>query len=121
MTAEAEEARGLIDVHSHFLTDHYVRAAITAGHEWPDGIDAWPSWDVTSHLKLMDSNAIAHSVLSISSPGIWFGDAAQSAELARHVNDEAASIAAAYPCQSQSRTLLLLRLASATRHPCGPH
>jgi 6-methylsalicylate decarboxylase len=92
----ATQRRGtaLIDVHAHFLTDRYVAAAQGAGITQPDGMPAWPSWSVDAHLDLMEQNRIEKAVLSISSPGVHFGDDDAAAELARHVNEFAADVSA---------------------------
>lgn len=82
----------LTDVHAHFLTDRYVDTARQAGITEPDGMPAWPSWTVDDHLALMDVHRIGHAVLSVSSPGVNFGDDAAAVDLARHVNDVAAAI-----------------------------
>ncbi|MEC3953940.1 amidohydrolase family protein [Nocardia sp. CDC153] len=99
--AKAEEqapaAGGLIDLHSHFLPDFYVDEARRAGIAFPDGMPFWPSWSVESHLAMMDATGIDRAVLSISSPGVHFGDAAAAAALARRVNDFAAHVAAEHP------------------------
>jgi predicted TIM-barrel fold metal-dependent hydrolase len=84
----------LIDVHAHYLTDRYVEAAKTAGVVHPDGMPAWPSWTVEDHLGLMEQTRTARAILSISSPGVHFGDDDAAAELARHVNEFAADVAA---------------------------
>ncbi len=83
---------GLVDVHAHFLTPDYVDAAIAAGHGSPDGMPGWPTWDAAAHLELMDRWGIAVSLLSISSPGVHFGDDAAARKLARHVNDTGAEV-----------------------------
>lgn len=87
----------LVDVHAHFLTPRYVEAARAAGHEHPDGMPGWPSWSVEEHLALMDAHGIDRAVLSVSSPGVHFGDDAEARDLARHVNDVAAQVCAEYP------------------------
>jgi predicted TIM-barrel fold metal-dependent hydrolase len=87
----------LVDVHAHFLTSEYVDAAVAAGHRHPDGMPGWPAWSAEDHLALMDTHDIATSVLSISSPGVHFGDDAASRRLARRVNDEGAAIRDARP------------------------
>jgi 6-methylsalicylate decarboxylase len=87
----------LIDVHAHFLTDRYVAAAQATGITQPDGMPAWPSWSVADHLALMEQNRIAKALLSISSPGVHFGDDTAAAELARHVNDFAADVSTEHP------------------------
>lgn len=84
----------LIDVHAHFVTDdYYLAAARRAGHHHPDGMPAWPSWDARSHLELMDRHRIARSILSISSPGVHFGDDTAACLLARNVNEFGAGVA----------------------------
>ncbi|MBX5489468.1 MAG: amidohydrolase [Mycolicibacterium hassiacum] len=86
-----------IDVHAHFLPDFYRQAMLDAGYSEPDGIRAIPPWDETSALALMDELNIETAILSISSPGVHFGDAGAAARLARRVNDEAARIREAHP------------------------
>ncbi|MBE1495405.1 putative TIM-barrel fold metal-dependent hydrolase [Amycolatopsis lexingtonensis] len=88
---------GLVDVHAHFLTPEYVEAAIAAGHARPDGMPGWPNWDASTHLELMDRWGVAVSLLSISSPGVHFGDDAAARKLARHVNDTGAAVRRAHP------------------------
>jgi predicted TIM-barrel fold metal-dependent hydrolase len=87
----------LVDVHAHFLTPEYVEAARAAGHEHPDGMPGWPTWNAREHVELMDRWAIGTSMLSISSPGTHFGDDAAARALTRHVNDTGATIRAEHP------------------------
>jgi predicted TIM-barrel fold metal-dependent hydrolase len=88
---------GLIDVHAHFLTESYLAAATATGHRTPDGMPGWPSWSAEAHLGLMDSAGIDRAVLSISSPGVHFGDDTAARELARETNEFAAAVARAHP------------------------
>jgi hypothetical protein len=45
MTSADPARTPLMDVHAHFLTDHYVHAAKDAGHlPGPDGGPGWPTW-----------------------------------------------------------------------------
>lgn len=83
---------GLIDVHAHFVTDSYVTAARSAGIERPDGMPGWPAWSVEEHVDLMDRSGIEKSYLSISSPGVHFGDDGAARALAREVNDFGARV-----------------------------
>lgn len=92
-----KEAAGVVDVHAHFVTPWYVEAALAAGHVKPDGMPGWPSWSVDDHLRLMDESGVQRSVLSISSPGVHFGDDVAAADLARRVNDFAAEVCEAHP------------------------
>jgi 6-methylsalicylate decarboxylase len=90
---------GLIDVHAHYTTPHYVAQAMANGHRRPDGMpeQAWPTWTLEAQLDFMDSVGIAQSYLSISSPGVHFGDDALARTLAREVNDAAAALVEAHP------------------------
>ena len=49
------------------------------------------------HLEMMDRLGIASSVLSISAPGLHFGDDAAARDLARYCNDEGARAVHAHP------------------------
>ncbi len=86
----------LVDVHAHFLTDDYVAAARASGHEQPDGMAAWPTWNLDQQLADMDRRGIRKAILSISSPGVHFDETA-AAELARTVNDQAAAFVRSHP------------------------
>ncbi|MFJ9843310.1 amidohydrolase family protein [Kitasatospora sp. NPDC101155] len=88
---------GLVDVHAHFVTDGYIAAARSAGIEHPDGMPGWPEWSVDQQLDLMDRCGIEKSYLSVSSPGVHFGDDHAARTLAREVNAFAASVRAAHP------------------------
>jgi len=74
MTSADPARTPLVDVHAHFLTGHYVQAAKDAGILHPDGGPGWLTWGAARHLELMDQWGIATSILSISSPGVCFGD-----------------------------------------------
>jgi predicted TIM-barrel fold metal-dependent hydrolase len=88
---------GFIDVHAHFVTDWYAAQASAAGHEFPDGMPRWPTWSPETHLELMDRSGIDTAVLSVSSPGVHFGDDGAARVLARRLNDFAATVVAAHP------------------------
>jgi len=92
--APAPALAGAIDVHSHFLTPRYRDEAIAAGHARPDGMPALPDWSIETTVAMMDEMGIRSSVLSVSSPGVHFGDDARARALARHVNEEAAKVVA---------------------------
>ncbi|MGV8875588.1 MAG: amidohydrolase family protein [Rhodococcus sp. (in: high G+C Gram-positive bacteria)] len=88
---------GVIDVHSHMVPDFYVREALASGIAFPDGMPKWPSWSVGEHLQMMDGCGIESAILSVSSPGVHFGDDSRAADLARRVNDFGASVVADQP------------------------
>lgn len=86
-----------VDVHSHFLPDFYRDALEAAGLGQADGIAALPQWSEVEAIETMDRLGIDTAFLSISSPGVHFGDDAAAGKLARRVNEEAARIVANHP------------------------
>ena len=81
-----------IDVHAHFVPEAYREALVAAGHGSPDGNRALPDWSENAAIDAMDRLGIATSYLSISSPGVYFGDAAAAAALARACNEYAVGL-----------------------------
>jgi 6-methylsalicylate decarboxylase len=86
-----------IDIHAHFVPAFYREALVEAGLSTPDGIRAMPEWDVGSTLRVMDKLGVATAMLSISSPGVHFGNDAKARALCRRVNEEGRRLADAYP------------------------
>lgn len=86
-----------IDVHAHYLPAGYRQAAASAGHEHPDGMPGLPRWDTSAALAMMDGLNIRTAMLSISSPGVHFGDDAAARKLAREVNEEGAKAVSDHP------------------------
>jgi predicted TIM-barrel fold metal-dependent hydrolase len=84
-------------VHAHFLPNAYREALRRAGLSQPDGIHALPDWDAETAISVMDDLGIATAMLSISSPGVHFGNDAEAVELARLVNDEGARLKREHP------------------------
>ena len=76
-----------IDVHAHYLPPRYRAALLEAGHDQPDGFPQLPAWSAQEHVDTMNRLGIATSLLSISSPGVYFGDAIAARELAREMNE----------------------------------
>ena len=86
-----------IDVHFHYLPDFYRQALADSGHSRPDGMPAIPAWSEASALETMDALGVQSALLSVSSPGIHFGNDAAALALARRINDEGARLKRAYP------------------------
>ena len=86
-----------IDVHHHILPPGYVAAVgdarigplILAGRT--------PEWTPEMSVEAMDRNGIATAITSISAPGLWFGDNAESVRLARLCNEYGAAIRRDHP------------------------
>ena len=89
-----------LDVHAHFLPDFYREAAQAAGLAQPDaGVPAWPDWSEAAALATMDRLGIGTALLSISSPGVHFGDDAAAGRLARQVNEAGADLVRRHPAR----------------------
>jgi 6-methylsalicylate decarboxylase len=84
-----DEFTDRIDVHFHYLSPEYREKMIDAVGGSPDGFAA-PQWSAEATLAMMDRMNIATGMLSVSSPGVHFGNDAKARLLARSVNEFAA-------------------------------
>lgn len=82
----APEFKDRIDIHFHFLSPEYRDKMIDAVGAWPDGFPA-PQWSADEALAMMDRVGIATGMLSVSSPGVHFGNDTEARVLARSVNE----------------------------------
>jgi predicted TIM-barrel fold metal-dependent hydrolase len=97
--AMAVAASPLIDVHHHFVPPFYLaenrdRLAFNPGGRISP---AWLEWEPRKTLEAMDEHGVETAVLSLSTPGVWFGDANAASRTARRVNDYAADLARSHP------------------------
>lgn len=69
---------GRIDVHHHAVVPGYMKAS---------GLGANWHWSPAVSLEQMDKYAIATAMLSISTPGVWYGNVEQGRQLARECNE----------------------------------
>jgi predicted TIM-barrel fold metal-dependent hydrolase len=92
-----QEAPSKIDTHAHYLPPEYLTATQGAFPNGPDGMPGLPTWNAESALETMDMFNISSSVLSVSSPGVHFGDDAAAQKLARLVNDQGARLVQDHP------------------------
>lgn len=93
------QKNSLIDVHHHFVPPFYLAdnrdriATASGGQIHP----AWLSWTPEQAIASMDKRGVATAVLSLTFPGVWFGDSQAAARTARRVNDYAADLARSHP------------------------
>lgn len=90
---------GLVDVHHHHIPPFYLEENLDRiAASWGGSLSApWQGWTRQGAIEAMDRAGIETSVLSLSSPGVWFGDAVQARTLARRVNEYAARMGADHP------------------------
>jgi predicted TIM-barrel fold metal-dependent hydrolase len=90
-------ATDAIDVHHHFLPPFYKPLARPWLDRFATGVAAVLAWTPERSLEAMAAARVRHSVLSISAPGVHFGDDLQARAVARDCNDYAARLAADHP------------------------
>jgi 6-methylsalicylate decarboxylase len=87
--------KGRVDVHHHFFPPEYLEPL--AAWNKHDGVapglqPPQRDWSVAKALEDMDKNNVATAVLSISTPGVYFGDREQAGHMARLCNEYAAQM-----------------------------
>jgi predicted TIM-barrel fold metal-dependent hydrolase len=90
-TAGSTATARRIDVHSHFATPSWIeKVAATSKGLNP----VWRGWTPARSLEYMDRGGVATSIISITMPGVWFGDDGAARRLARECNDCGAKLVA---------------------------
>jgi predicted TIM-barrel fold metal-dependent hydrolase len=84
---------GRIDVHHHFAPPAWI--AEVKGR--PMLQTANTNWTAARSIDDMDRGGVAAAVVSITNPGLWFGDAAVTRRLARACNDYGAKLVQDHP------------------------
>jgi len=82
-----------IDVHQHFVSPSF-HALLTAKNSPAapiPGINAWRDYSPARAVEDLDRVGIETALLSITAPGVWFGDAEEARRLAREMNEFAAA------------------------------
>jgi 6-methylsalicylate decarboxylase len=84
-----------IDVHHHFAPPAWI--ADVKGR--PLLQPANTRWTPEQSIADMDRGGVAAAVVSITNPGLWFGDATQSRRLARACNEYGAKLVSDHPAR----------------------
>ncbi len=75
-----------IDVHHHIVPDFYVEALRGIGIHDVTGVP-FPTWSPEAMYGSFERMGISKAILSVSAPGVYFGDAGFARELARRCNE----------------------------------
>ena len=86
----------LIDVHQHVIPDIYKSQLARVG-VLGSGENPWPDWSVARQLELADEHGIDAILMSIASPGAYFGDIDFTKRLVKACNETMAQLVADYP------------------------
>jgi predicted TIM-barrel fold metal-dependent hydrolase len=81
-----------IDVHQHFVSPSF-HATLTAKNATAPvpGLAAWREFSPARAVEELDRVGIETAMLSITAPGVWFGDAEEARKLAREMNEYGAA------------------------------
>ena len=82
-----------IDVHHHFVPPTFITEIVARDM----GNPVLRKWTPQVSLDLMDKGGVATAMVSITRPGIWFGDRAATRKLARECNEYGARMVADHP------------------------
>ena len=85
-----------VDVHTHIIIPEYVEMLKAHGAELEETFPL-PEWDAGRHIAFMDSAGIRTAVLTMPAPQPYYGDAEESAECIRRVNEVSARVKQDYP------------------------
>ncbi len=105
----------MIDVHHHILPPEYVSALDRIGQSRSGGTEL-PPWSKDAALAMMDRQGIATAIASISSPGVYFGDAVFARDLARRCNEILADLVRDHPQRFGAFAILPLPNVDAALH-----
>ncbi len=84
---------GRLDFHHHYVSPEWMAVLAkqdTIAH-FP-GLETFRGWSAAKAIEAMDAAGVSVSMLSTTTPGIWFGDDAQARMLARNMNDFGAKL-----------------------------
>jgi predicted TIM-barrel fold metal-dependent hydrolase len=86
---------GRIDVHHHIAPPKWLADVLDRDLLQP----ATRNWSVEKSLEDMDRGGVASAAVSVTNPGLWFGDMAQSRRLARDSNEFMARMTHDHPAR----------------------
>ncbi|MGW6929388.1 amidohydrolase family protein [Lentzea sp. NPDC054927] len=73
-----------IDTHQHLVPPRYAEWLKEKGIR-PGGVDV-PDWSEAAAIEFMDGHGIQTGILSLSTPGVYFGDVDEARRWAREIN-----------------------------------
>jgi 6-methylsalicylate decarboxylase len=90
--AQAPPTPRRIDIHQHFVSPSFLATLGTKNAVSPvPGFAAWKGYSPARAVETLDRVGVATAMLSITAPGVWFGDVQEARTLAREMNEYAAA------------------------------
>lgn len=90
---------GGIDLHHHYTSPEWLAFQIEhheKSYPFP-GIRTLSRWTPAAGVEAMDQAGVQCAMLSTTTPGVWFGDRAETRRMARNMNDFGAGIVRDFP------------------------
>lgn len=82
---------GRIDFHHHFFSPAWVKLVESKNAVKPVlGFDQFKSHSIARDIESMDQGNVEKAFLSVTQPGVWFGDITETRRAARELNEYAA-------------------------------
>jgi 6-methylsalicylate decarboxylase len=109
-----------IDVQHHFSPPQWI--AEVKGRELLQPANV--NWTPAKSIEDMDKGSVAASMVSVTNPGLWFGDKEMTRRLARECNEFGAKLVQQYParfgCSARSRCPILTPRSRRSNTPTTP-
>jgi predicted TIM-barrel fold metal-dependent hydrolase len=81
-----------IDIHQHFVSPSFLATLNAKNASTPvPGLAAWKDFSPARAVETLDRVGVQTAMLSITAPGVWFGDVQEARRLAREMNEYAAA------------------------------
>lgn len=88
--------QGRIDVHHHIVPPIFRQTMLEKGIEKVAGAPL-PKWSPAQSIDIMDQIGTQTAIVSLSAPGVYFGNVQEACTLAREVNEYSAQMRQDYP------------------------
>lgn len=93
----AAKSSRIVDVHHHLCSSAYVDVVSRKTSLRPFQLRTLRNGSPEKSLEDMDRAGVRMSMISLTTPGVWFGDAAEACRLARETNEYFARVVADHP------------------------
>ena len=104
-----------IDVHHHTMPPAFTRAMAKRGQTEVAGAPL-PEWSPEKSIEVMNTYGTQTAILSLSAPGVFFGDVQEARDLARACNEHDAEAVRRFPGRFGSFAVLPMPF---TEHACA--
>ncbi|MDR0235725.1 amidohydrolase family protein [Acinetobacter sp.] len=88
--------QGRIDVHHHIVPPFFRDAMLKKGIDKVAGAPL-PSWSPSQSIEIMDQIGTETAIVSLSAPGVYFGNVKEACDLARQCNEYSVEMRENFP------------------------